>query len=405
MKKIGEFNIPDFSIDDIEIPSDFLIEGAEKVKENSTIASFYKMLAVDKPDISFRSGNEIDSNKLIEKSNRINFCHKFWNLETYKKLKLADILSITLCKDKFCKNCQNELSKARYRKYVPALEDFKKQYDLYHVVFTVKNVSGDKLKQRLNDMYAKFPLLIQKLKGNKDRKVKGVDFSWLGYAGAVRSLEINVSIKNKQYDYHPHFHCIFLFKKGLDMNKLYINDFSYSRKRGNNVRKFTAFEILLQKMWYLILNGKKIDLKNLNSLEQGYSVFVEKIDGTQSNGYKEVFKYTLKEDFKNVYDDYYVFRTLYDALYRRKIIQGYGVLNKYVFDDDILENDLEMEVNYSYFKSELEKLDLPVRENVCWEQLLRSMKSQGLRFFSKGNIKKFLMQLKQDLGDLKIPEE
>lgn len=402
MKKIGDYTVSDIAINEIEIPSDFLIEGAEKVKDNKTISAFYEILASDKPDISHFSGNEIYSDKLLKKSNSVKNCHNYWNLETYEKLKFSDILSISLCKDKFCKNCQNELSKTRYRKYVPVLDDFKKKYDLYHVVFTVKNVSGDKLKKRLNDMYEKFPLLIQKLKGNKDRKVKGIDFSWLGYAGAVRSLEINVSIKNKQYDYHPHFHCIFLFRKGLDMDKLYINDFSYSRKRGNTVRKFTAFEILLQKMWYLTLNGKKINLKNLNSLDEGYSVMVEKIEDTKASGYKEVFKYTLKEDFKAVYDDYYVFRTLYDALYRRKIIQGYGVLNKYIFDDEILEKNMEIEANYLYFKSELEKLDIPVRENVCWEQMLRSMKSQGMKFFSKNNIRKFLLQLKDDFGDIKI---
>ena len=389
----------DLSIDDIEIPPDFLIEGADKVKENSQIAFWYEILA--EQDYSFDPVYKKNkpNNNLDERAKRIKNCHKYWGLETYKNLNLADILNITLCKDKFCKNCQNELSKTRYRKYVPILEEYKKNYDLYHVVFTVKNVNGENLKKRLNEMYDKFPLIVQYLKGV--RKAKGIDFSPYGYVGAVRSLEINVSLKNKVYDYHPHFHCIFLFKKNIDMDKLYLNDFSYSKKR-NETRKFTYFEILLQKMWFLILNNKKITLKNVNALDEGYSVYAEKIDTVEnSKGYKEVFKYTLKEDFKDVYSNYYVFRTLYSCLYRRKIIQGYGVLNKYIFDDEILEevND-KLEDAYAYFKMELGKLDLPVRENVCWEQMLRNMRVNNVRFFSRGNIRKFLLQLKDDLGDL-----
>jgi len=152
----------------------------------------------------------------------------------------------------------------------------------------------------------------------------------------------------------------------------------------------------------LILNNQKITLKNVNALDEGYSVYAEKIDTVEnSKGYKEVFKYTLKEDFKDVYSNYYVFRTLYSCLYRRKIIQGYGVLNKYIFDDEILEevND-KLEDAYAYFKKELGKLDLPVRENVCWEQMLRNLRVNNVRFFSRGNIRKFLLQLKDDLGDL-----
>lgn len=126
---------------------------------------------------------------------------------------------------------------------------------------------------------------------NNDLKIKGLDFEQYSYIGAIRSLEVTFKGDN----YHPHLHCIFAFKSPL-MNYRYIeNTFSNSKKNGH--RKFTDFEVLLQKIWSLLNNKIKVTKKNIEELELGYSCTVDDID--ESSAY-EVFKYMTKVLTKNL---------------------------------------------------------------------------------------------------------
>ena len=49
--------------------------------------------------------------------------------------------------------------------------------------------------------------------------IAGVDFAQYGFVGAIRSFEIVIS----PTEYHPHLHCLFLMKKGLNLVQLYPN--------------------------------------------------------------------------------------------------------------------------------------------------------------------------------------
>lgn len=328
-----------------------LKKALRKVSGNNVIADYYK-------NISERTGTG------EARAEAVRNCLKVWDIDYYRLQKVKDVLRVNLCHDKFCPNCQNLISKARYAKYRPELDKLLNDYSIYHVVFTVPNCKGETLKTTLTKMYTKYVYVIQYLQGK--RKCKGIDFLKYGFVGAVRSLEITTTAKTTRPDdleYHPHFHCLFVLKKNIREEKKYLNDFSFTvkqkRHREADKRFFNDFEILLQKSWYLFFNDKKFTKKAFDELQQGYSVYAERVNGN----YKEVFKYAVKGlyDPKTGSFNYpqEVFEILYDALHRRKIIQGYGLLNKFTFEDDLEVN--EAEDIYNEIIQELKKIEDPLR--------------------------------------------
>jgi len=318
-----------------------------KVSGNNVIADYYKNL--------FEETGEAES-----RAEAVRQCLSVWDIDYYRLQKVKDVLRVNLCHDKFCPNCQNLISKIRYAKYRPELDKLLENYNIYHVVFSVPNCKGGELKRTLTRMYSKYVYVIQYLQGK--RKCKKVDFLRYGFVGGVRSLEITTKAKTtrpEDLEYHPHFHCLFVLKKGLREKRQYLNDFSFSNKN-NNVRYFNDFEILLQKCWFLFYNDKKLTRQALDELKQGYSVYAERV--TESR-YKEVFKYAVKGlyDPKTGCFEYpqEVFNILYEALHRRKVIQGYGILNKFTFSDELEEK--EADEYYQSVIEELKKVEEPLK--------------------------------------------
>ena len=115
-------------------------------------------------------------------------------------------------------------------------------------------------------------------------------FEKYGFFGAVRALEITREKARPDY-FHPHFHCLFILKKGmkLDEGRKHITSFSYDdedykrrhRKKvdGQVSRYFGDFEILLQKIWRLRIEGVKVNKKNIENLSEGYSVICNNAKG------------------------------------------------------------------------------------------------------------------------------
>jgi hypothetical protein len=176
-------------------------------------------------------------------------------------------------------------------------------------------------------MFKSFSYLINYLKLKK--KIKDLDFEQYNYVGAIRSLEITF----KGDSYHPHLHCILCFKNPLLNNKYIENTYSYSKKNG--YRKFTEFEVLIQKIWYLLNNDLKVTKKALEELVEGYSCTLDDID--DSSVY-EVFKYMTKstDEEKDILT-YENFKTLYFALHGIRQIQGYGCFYNVKDDDSFID--------------------------------------------------------------------
>lgn len=303
----------------ISIDKPYLTKIVENKQYNKTIIEHYNKLAKEYPLINF--DNQI--NNLLN-------CNSWWLLDYYKQQKIKDFKKTNLCKDKFCNNCKKVKQANRITKFIPLIDEMSKDNFLYHMVLTVPNCSGIDLKNRIENIFKNFYTLNRYLK--LEKKIKGLDFEQYSYIGAIRSLEVTYS----QNNYHPHIHCIIALEKALDDNKHIVN--TYSRSKKNGYRKFTNFEILIQKIWYLLNNNQRVTEKAISSLQIGYSCTIDPID--ESSVY-EVFKYMTKsnDEFGNVLT-YNNFKDLYFGLYRVRQIQGYGCFYN-IKDDESLINQVD----------------------------------------------------------------
>lgn len=340
----------------ITIPNRKLIDLYRKVKNNNVIAEHYVTLS-----------NEFEHNKqlredFLSKSSRILNCIKYWKIHDYEKQLTKDVQTVSYCHDKFCTNCQNKLSLKRFNVYTPILNDKEKDFDIYHVVFTIKNPKFGELKPALDKMYKKFGYIAGYLNGS--RKVTGLDLNKYGFGGGIKSLEITI---NNKKEFHPHFHCLLLFKKNLLFDKTIRNGFSTSKANGK--RLFSEFEILLQRIWYLVYNEIEVNQFNLDNINlvkkyigdyedeskincDGYSVIMDKISNVEDKNFKEVFKYTLKSDFKQIANNYEIFKELFFALKGRQTLQTYGDIKE--FTDKELNEIIDKETDKEYTNTLLE---------------------------------------------------
>lgn len=301
---------------------------------------------------------------LIKKGERIDYCNKYWQLDKYEKLKIKDFKKTNLCHDKFCANCKKVRQAGRMSKYIPELEKYKNS--LFHLVLTVPNCRGQELNATYKKMAKAFRRIIRYLDGTL--KIRNIDFSMFNYQGAVRSLEVTFHSDS----YHPHFHVGIILNPDLFVSdsKNIINNYSYNNNHGIKELKrlFSKEEILIQKIWYLLMNDIKVTEKSINELDIGYSCMVNKFN---EDDYAELFKYISKGADENghllTYDN---FVSLYYGLYRVKQIQGYGCL--YRLDDDI---DLEeLEVEYDEYVEGLRQKESPVVAYETPQDLLQDTK-------------------------------
>lgn len=341
----------------IIVDKETLKKVVENIEYNNVIVDYYNRFA-NAGSIAFKK------DLLINKSERLDFCNKLWQLDKYEKLKIKDFKKTNLCHDKFCANCKKVVQAGRMAKYIPELEKYKG--NLFHLILTIPNCSGQELNATYKKMAKSFRKLIRYLDGSK--KIKNIDFSMFNYQGAVRSLEVTFHGDS----YHPHFHVGIILNQDLFScsSMQIINNYSYNNKYGIRElkRMFCPEEILIQKIWYLLINDIKVTEKSINELEEGYSCMVNKFN---EDDYAELFKYISKgADEKGNILTYDNFVSLYYGLYRVKQIQGYGCL--YRINDDI---DLEeLEVQYNEYVESLKQKESPVVAYETPQDLLQDNK-------------------------------
>ena len=346
---LGEVNLLKLQdLKGIEVKKDYINNILVNNKYNQeVITEYYHQLQQEFKDINFQ--NKIDN---------ISNCNSWWLLDYYKEQKVKDFKKTNLCKDKFCNNCKKVKQASRLSKFMPLINQYKEENNLYHLTLTVPNCEGDNLALTIKTMFESFRRLIRYLA--LDKKIKGLDFEQYGYMGAIRSLEVTF----KGDSYHPHLHCILAFNNSLNNNKYIENTYSNSKKNGH--RKFTDFEILIQKIWYLLNNKIKVTKKAIDELELGYSCTIDDID--ESSAY-EVFKYMTKstDEEKNIltYDN---FKTLYFALHRVRQIQGYGCFYNVKDDDSVID---EVDDLYNVIIELLKAKENPLEVSQTPEDLLK----------------------------------
>jgi len=312
-------------LDDVKIEKQFLEKIIKNRQYNEIIESYYEKLH-----------KEVKDDKLKRKQDNLKDCNAMWFIDKYEEAKVKDFKKTNLCKDKFCNNCKKVKQAARMSKFIPLIRPYAKS--MYQLTLTVPNVKGEELSDTIDSLFKAFTKLIEHLKGKKE--VKGIDFDKMQYEGAIRSLEVTY----KGNEYHPHLHAlIVLHINPLDdmMIRKHKNVYSKDFKGKREERLFSDIEILIQKIWYLLINKKRVDKKSIEALEKGYSCQLDKF---KESDFIELFKYMTKatnEDDGTM--NYRQFKTLYVSLMNRRQIQGYGCF--YNLKDEEVSMD---EVNELY---------------------------------------------------------
>lgn len=334
-----------------KVSKDLLDQSLKNIEYNEVIIKYYVQYQEELKDLRKK---EIIKNKI----DNIALCNNFWLIDRYEMQKIKDFKTTNLCHDKFCNNCKKVKQASRMAKYMPQL----KEYDniSYHLTLTSPKVKGEDLKEKIKFMAQSFRTLNLYISGKK--KMNGISFESWGYKGALRSLE--VTFENDSY--HPHYHCILVLKNLGGLNKTIKNDYSYSYGELKNL--FSKEEVLIQKLWYLIINKIRITKKNIDKLDIGYSC---KLDKLGIGDYNEVFKYMTKEITAdgNVFT-YNNFKILYEALYRVKQIQGYGCLYR-ITDKGDIDSFIE---DYNKFIELMQEIEYPIKELEKISDLLKDNK-------------------------------
>lgn len=302
----------------------------ENLKNNKVIIDYYTQYYREK-----------QSNTIFNKIENVTNCSKFWDIEHYQKQKIKNITRLNCCKDKFCYNCKKIKQASRLTQYMPIIQSNKE--NLYFVTLTVPNICGSELHDTIKTMTKAFRKLIKIIRGDYDNK--WLDFGITNYKGAIRSLEITFH----DDDYHPHYHV--LLSADVDDQKQFINQFSYHY--GVLKTEFSFAETQLQKIWYLLINGKKITRKNMENAD----IYSCKIDKADENNIFEVFKYLTKSTNENgALLSYENFKVLYESTYRVKQIQGYGIFYHVTDTDEIMESLIN---EYKTLLQQLQAVEMP----------------------------------------------
>lgn len=336
----------------LQISKSHLLSVLKNLDYNVLVGSFYERL-ISECESSLVSVLE---NKL----ERLKNCNSLWELDIYRESRIKDFVKTNLCRDKFCNNCKKVKQASRMVKFMPEIKKVSNDYILSQMVLTVPNVCGAELRDTIKLLFKAFSCLVKYLSLTK--KIKGIDFD-IGYVGAIRSLEVTY----KGYSYHPHLHVLLAHEKNFGGKNL-VNKYSYDFLNGREVRYFSEFEVLIQKLWFTLIEDirevnnaisgfnkrKRITKDRLDSLECGYSCT---IDEFKEDDFIELFKYMTKgskeDGFPMSYDN---FKVLYYALNGVRQIQGYGCFYN-VKDcdvDDMVEDYYRTVIDY------LQKKETPV---------------------------------------------
>lgn len=311
-----------------------------------------------------------DAKQHMKRGLKVFYCNKRWDIDWYVTQGIKDYKKTYLCHDKFCMNCKKLKQAIRIAKFVPVLEQHE---NLYHIVLTVPNVPGTELKFTIKNMFSSFKQLIRYLNGND--KIVGLDFGKWQYEGALRSLEVTFN----PYDYHPHVHVVMKLNGITDIvdRKRIQNTYSIDYRSGQVKRLFSDEEVLLQKVWRLLIDGQRVSWEAVENLTLGYSCMIDPIC---NDDYYELFKYVAKGDGRagqgdseedNYYMSYKNFADMWSSLHKTRQIQGYGCFYNMGIDEEEEEMLInQMDIDYDEFIESLKKNETPVFARQSIQELL-----------------------------------
>ena len=273
---------------------------------------------------------EYSNNSFYRRSERIKDCLSVWQWDKYEKNKILDLQKVNRCNNnRFCPNCKLlDISKFIHE-FRQAYKNYSELgYKAYMLTLTIPSVPGEVLRDTIDLLNKKFRKLIEKFsydisdkRAYKDRLLK-ID-------GGIKVLEITY---NENNGFHPHFHCVVFCKNEIPTKNLEKNIKGKWSRKINSYTFKSEIDVQIGKLWSMIWYDERINSKNVNSIvydpkeiyfkdnKKCLEVDFRELD---EKGIYEVFKYTFKDsDIKN----YYVFKTLVQALENKRIRQGFGIL-------------------------------------------------------------------------------
>ncbi len=426
--------------DDLEISESYVADIKDRTKYNANLAAYFVRLF-----------EERDRDSYFRRSYAVGGCGQTMLFDFHNKTRLADLIRIELCHDRFCLNCAKMRQATYLQRFMPFILALSDDKDILHLVLTAPNVSAPYLRSYMGIFFEAYGRLIRILNGTV--KIRGVDLSPLGFAAALRNTEITYLRK----DYHLHIHSILAVNKGLVMPKIHRNKFSYNyvkdpetgKVRREYVRSFSDFELFLQKLWRLLVDRiaarvfkfgllctealppssplyyvfrdgialqasacKKKGAVTLDSIRSvgnnhGYSVV---LDPVANGNFIQVFKYAFKcEDENAAFMSYENFVALQDGMHGKKFMQGYGQWRKLNCNDRIEDSFDEF---FAIFKAYLWQVDRPESVHLTLDETLAKMRAGEYTFITRSKLrhilsessKQALLSHKDDLPPAPVPQ-
>ena len=206
---------------------------------------------------------------------------KYW--KTYHcnrvKLQMGGKLVGSLCRKRWCQNCNRIKSAELINGYGKPLVNLHKKESLWFVTLTAPTVSERQLKSELTKRYKAFSRIKDNLRKNYGIKLNG-----------IRKTEIEYNEKEDKY--HPHFHMIIQGRKEAELlHSLWLSQFKRADVKGQNIKPIT-----------------------MN-------------DGADVGGLKELFKYVTKDVSKSD-KEVKALDWIYTCLEGVRTIQTFGSIKK-----------------------------------------------------------------------------
>ena len=252
-------------------------------------------------------------------------CSYFMKFHANVTLEKRKLMMANSCNNRFCPMCAYRKARKDGLKHMIMMKKLKldKKYSFIFLTLTAPSVSGERLRDEIDDYAASF---------KRFAKLKEFEKMNVGY---IRKLEITYN--SKKDTYHPHYHIL------ICVNKSY----------------FTSRDYIKHEKWLDMWRLSKRD----NNIE---NVDVRKVkDSDEDNVYAEISKYTSKDS------DYIkgkkVFGFFYDALKGRQVITYNKIFKELAKKYDTGELDYLKEIDetkyvyrviYKWYQDHYEELSI-----------------------------------------------
>ena len=268
--------------------------------------------------LEFNNGKKKASNKLVNvirdkvrdtTIQAIQNCSHFMRFHTDVTLEKRKLMQANSCNNRFCPMCAYRKARKDGLKHMIMMKKLKldKKYSFIFLTLTAPSVSGERLRDEIDDYAASF---------KRFAKLKEFEKMNVGY---IRKLEVTYNADRD--DYHPHYHLLICVKKSYFKSRDYIKQKKWLEMWQLAKRDMTITQVDVRKAdKNSFLEIAKYAAKDSDYLlnQNVFDVFYDSLKGKQVITYNKVFKELAKKydngelDYlKEIDETKYVYRVIY----------------------------------------------------------------------------------------------